>query len=70
MIKTSKVNAYGEVKTVDTLLPAVQAVNADKSSKVNVHFGSNMYIIVVVAKDAQLSKDNLERIRILTEVKQ
>ena len=69
MVKVSKVNKYGEVKTVDTLLPTVCDINDDKSNKVNVYFGANLHIVVITAKDAKLSKDNLERIRILTDVR-
>ena len=40
-----------------------------KSDKVDVHIGANMDIVVICATDKQLSKDNQERIRILTEVR-
>ena len=72
MIRKSKVNLYNEVKVVDTFLPAVMEVNKgdDKQSReVNIYFGANMDTLVITARNKQLSKDNLERIRILTDVR-
>ena len=70
MIKQSKINAYNEVRLVDTFKPVVMSTNEDGSPKVNIHFGQNMDILVITAKDKQLSKDNQERIRILTDQRQ
>lgn len=68
MIKTSKVNKYSEVRVIDTFRPAVENTNRG-SSEVNVHFGTNMDILVITAKNKDISKDNLERIRILTDAR-
>jgi hypothetical protein len=69
MVKVVNVNKYGMVKLTDTFMPAVLESNKDNTRTVNVHFGTNMDIAVVVAKGRQLSKDNQERIRILTNEK-
>jgi hypothetical protein len=68
MIRPSRVNKISEVKVVDTFRPTVMHINGG-SNEVDVHFGANMDILVIVAKGKQLSKDNIERIRILTDVR-
>lgn len=37
---------------------------------VDVHYGNNFDVLVIVPSGKDLSRDNKERIRILTEVKQ
>lgn len=69
MIKIVNVNKYGLVKLPDTFRPSVLDANKDNTSTVHVHFGANMDVVVVVAKNKQLSGDNKERIKILTENK-
>ena len=72
MIKQGKVNKYNEVRVPDTFAPTVMDTNkgTDKTAReVNIYFGGNMDILVICAKNKQLSKDNLERIRILTDVR-
>lgn len=68
MIKSVKINKYSLVRMPDTFRPSVEQINKG-STEVDIHFGSNMDIVVVVAKHKELSRDNQERIRILTESK-
>jgi len=68
MIKTVNVDKYSSVRLTDTFQCAVIEVNKGTRA-VDIYFGSNMDIVVCVAKGKQLSKDNLERIRILTDVR-
>lgn len=68
MIKTANIGSYCTVRLPDTFLPAIVDTNKG-TNKVNIYFGANMDIVVVTAKEKQLSKDDIERIRILTEVK-
>ena len=68
MIKTVNVDKYSSIRCPDTFQYAVIEVNKGART-VDIHFGSNMDIVVCVAKGKQLSKDNLERIRILTDVR-
>lgn len=65
MIKISKIGGKGVVKLPDTMIAMLGV-----SSKVDVHFGGNFDVVVIVPHDKELSRDNKERIRILTEVKQ
>ncbi len=37
---------------------------------VDVYFGAHYNVLVITSHDAKLSKDNLERIRILTDIKE
>jgi hypothetical protein len=64
--KTVKLNKYNEARLPDTFKPAVEETNKG-SAIVNIHYGKNMDIIILVAKEKQLSKDNLSRIKILVE---
>lgn len=68
MIKSTKLGKYCTVRLPDTFLPSTLDTNKG-DNKVNIHFGGNMDIVVVTARDKQLSKDDQERIRILTEVR-
>jgi hypothetical protein len=68
MIKTVNVTKFSEVRVVDTFRPAVMNANGG-TPEVDIHFGSNMDILVIVASKKQLSRDNQERIRILTDIK-
>jgi hypothetical protein len=65
-IKPGAKNNPIRVKPPDTFTSFVEQ-NAVQS--LDIHFGSNYDIIVIVPSNKQLSKDNQERIRILTEVK-
>ena len=66
MIKTTKISKYNEVRLVDTFKPSVEATN-NGTPMVNIHFGTNMDILIITAKDKQIGKDNMERIRILID---
>lgn len=70
MIKKIKVktgNKYSiRITPPDTFSAFLEQNNVPS---IDVHFGSNYDVIVVVPSDKELSKDNKERIRILTEVK-
>ena len=68
MIKTVNVGRYSTVRLPDTFELAVIETNKG-SREVKIHFGSNLDIVVCVAKDRKLSRENVERIRILTDVK-
>lgn len=65
MIKIVRISKYDEVKLPDTFQPAMLETNKG-INEVAVHFGTNMDIIVCVAKLKKLSDDDLTRIRILT----
>jgi len=72
MIKTVRLAKYNTIKLLDTFLPSVIDTNKgnDKQAReVNIHFGANMDILVIYARGKVLTKDNLERIRILTDVR-
>ena len=69
MIKTAKLGKYSTVRLVDTFSPTVVLTNGG-TTEVDIHFGTVMDVLVITAHKKQLSKDNLERIRQLTEVKQ
>lgn len=66
MIKTVNINKYDLVRLPDTVRPSVMEANKNGEATVDIHFGSNMDIVVVVAKNRQLSNDDQERIRIIT----
>lgn len=77
MYKEVNVGKYGTVRLPDTFLPAVietnkrdnKALTDKEMKKVRVYFGANMDMVVCVANNKELSKDNQERIRILTDVR-
>lgn len=66
MIKISRIRARGCIQLPDTFLAFTKVIKGDE---VETHFGSNFHVIVIVAKGSVLSKDNQERIRILTDVR-
>ncbi len=66
MILVAGVNKYGLVKLPNTFRPSILDTNKDNEAKVNIHFGSNMDIVVIVARNKQLSRDDSDRIRYLT----
>lgn len=68
MIKKAKVSQRDLVRLPDTFRPTIQQLN-NGDAAVDIHFGSNLDVLVLVAHNKQLSKDNQERIRILTEVR-
>jgi hypothetical protein len=41
----------------------------DTIKEISIHYGCNMDIVVICSKGKQLSKDNLERLRILIDVR-
>jgi hypothetical protein len=55
------------IKPPDTFISFVEQ-NAVQT--LDIHFGANYDVLIIVPSGKQLSKDNQERIRILTEVKQ
>jgi hypothetical protein len=69
MIKTVNINKYSLVRMPDVFRPSVQETNKNGTTTVDIHFGANMDIMVVVAKNKKLSEDNAKRIKILTEEK-
>lgn len=67
MIVKSKVTKKNLVHVPDLFRPFIeQHYNSDN---VDVHIGANMDILIICANSKELSKDNKERIRILTEIK-
>ena len=65
MIKTTNITKHDLVSMPDTLRPSVMEVNKSNKATVDVYFGRDMDIVVVVAKEKQLSNDNQRRIKIL-----
>jgi hypothetical protein len=68
MIKTVRVTKYNEIRVIDTFKPTIEKLNGG-TPEADIHFGSNMDILIIVGHNKKISKDNLERIRILTDVK-
>lgn len=67
-IKVKTTNKYSiRVTPPDTFSAFLEQ---NKVQSIDVHFGSNYDVVVIVPSDKELSKDNKERIRILTEVRQ
>jgi hypothetical protein len=69
MIKTTNITKHNLVRMPDILRYAVIETNKTDKATVDVYFGANMDIMVVVAKNKKLSNDNQQRIKILTEEK-
>jgi len=65
VIKTTNITKHDLISVPDTFRPSVLEVNKSSKATVNVYFGRDMDIIVVVAKEKQLSNDNQRRIKIL-----
>lgn len=70
MLKVVKVKADAQ-GNLSTPLPDILTCGGGctKGTLADVHFGTNQDIIVITVHNKGLSRDNLERIRILTEVK-
>ena len=66
MIKTSKVSKRNMLRLPDTFRPTVEQSN-DGDTTVDIYFGSNMDVLVLVAHSKKLSDDNRKRIHILTD---
>ena len=66
MLKTTKLKAKGWVQLPDTF---TAFTNAKKGDEVDMYFGANFDIVIITQKNANINRDNKERIRILTEVK-
>lgn len=71
MIYKSKLTAkYAQVKFPDIISQLwAEKFETKEHIEVNIHFGENYDTFVVVPANKELSKDNLERIRILTSQK-
>lgn len=69
MIKTANVTRYNQIRLVDTFRPVITTQNNGKPAA-DIYFGSNMDVLVIVAHNKKLSRDNMERIRILTDVRE
>jgi hypothetical protein len=69
MHKTVKVNKLNMVKLPDTFRPTVLDTNKNGDATVDIHFGSNMDILVITAKNKQLSGDDTSRIKIIVGIK-
>ena len=65
MIKTTNITKHDLVNMPDTFRPAVKEANKSDKATVDIYFGKEMDIVVVVAKEKQLNNDNLRRIKIL-----
>jgi len=65
VIKTTNITKHDLISVPDTFRPSVLEVNKTGKATVDVYFGRDMDIIVVVAKEKQLSNDNQRRIKIL-----
>jgi hypothetical protein len=66
MLKTSKVTLRNLIRVPDTFKPTVEQTNGG-DALVDVYFGANMDVLVLVAHKKKLSDDNHKRIHILTE---
>jgi hypothetical protein len=60
--KHSKINKKGMVRLPDTMVD-------NDNKQIDIIYGSNFGIVVIVDSNKSLDKDNTERIRILTDVK-
>lgn len=67
MIKKSKIGIRNLVRVPDTFNDIMKQLG---TQDIDVHYGSNFDVLVIVPSNKDLSRDNKERIRILTEVKQ
>lgn len=68
MIKVVKMGRRGITKMPDTFAAFI-AQSGSGNQLVDLHFGSNFDVVVVTMHSKVLSRDNQERIRILTDVK-
>lgn len=55
------------VSVPDLIKPTIEA--QFKNSNIHIHVGANLDTIIIVPADKPLSKENQERIRILTDTK-
>lgn len=67
MIKKSKIGIRNLIRVPDTFNDVMAQLG---TQDVDVHYGNNFDVLVIVPSGKDLSRDNKERIRILTEVKQ